>query len=204
MKTRPDDLVQLPVFRSARPTDMARDLRTPQGDRLPKNLPFAVDNIWEWRRPPTCPSRRSAAFGSPRPELAAAAGPSDGQVCRVLVRPPFQVSQVIGAPDARTHPDVGRIVAIVERIRYQRPDLARALSVPLAEPKDVDAILHDLPESVSVELSTDVLIWHQTRCIDPAGLRVEAADLDRTGEIMFLAPLGYRLVPIGPPPSAPS
>lgn len=203
MTARPDDLVPLPVFRSARPADMARELRTPAGDRLPKNLPFAVDNLWEWCRPPSCPSRRSAAFGSPRPELAAVAGPLDGQVCRVLVRPPFEVSQLVGASDARRHPDVRRIMTIVDSIGRERLDLAEALSIPLAEPKAIDAVVRGLPAWASASLFADVLIWRHTRCIDPADLRTGDVGLDETGEILFSAPLGYRLVPVRAP-AAPS
>ena len=81
------------------------------GARLPGNVPYFVDNLWEFTRPDDKPSRRHAVYASPTVELAfdGAAGvgqPRDGYVaCRVeCVSSPktFQLS----VADARYHPDV--------------------------------------------------------------------------------------------------
>ena len=59
------------IYRVARKTD---DSIIPAAttSRPPGNVPYYVDNIWEWLRPEGAPSRRKAAFASPTPELAAA------------------------------------------------------------------------------------------------------------------------------------
>lgn len=48
--------------------------------RPPGNVPYVVDNLWEWKRPERCADRRRSAFGSPRADLARKSGPEDGIV----------------------------------------------------------------------------------------------------------------------------
>ena len=38
--------------------------------RVPSNVPYVVDNLWESLRPKNMPSRRHAIYASPTPELA--------------------------------------------------------------------------------------------------------------------------------------
>lgn len=38
--------------------------------RPPGNVPYVVDNLWEWKRPSGFPNRRHSLFASPKPELA--------------------------------------------------------------------------------------------------------------------------------------
>lgn len=74
--------------------------------RAPGNVPYVVDNLWEWRRPPHLPSRRRCVCASPRPEIAQrAGGASDGRLFRVILPPGARVAQ-IPQWDARSHPDV--------------------------------------------------------------------------------------------------
>ncbi|WBS04096.1 hypothetical protein OU994_07370 [Pseudoduganella sp. SL102] len=88
------------------------------GARLPGNVPYFVDNMWEFTRPEDKPSRRHAVYASPTAALAldGAAGvgqPQDGFIaCRVECRTSpktFQLSVV----DARYHPDVKRLQRVV-------------------------------------------------------------------------------------------
>jgi len=51
--------------------------------RPPGNIPYIVDNLWEWVRPSEYANRRMSAFASPTPELAAAACDSDYLVYKV-------------------------------------------------------------------------------------------------------------------------
>lgn len=49
----------------------ATKIYTPHaGSRLPGNVPYFVDNLWELARPPHLPSRRNAVYASPTPVLA--------------------------------------------------------------------------------------------------------------------------------------
>jgi len=82
--------------------------------RLPGNVPYFVDNLWEFTRSEDKPSRRHAVYASPTAELAldGAAGvglPQDGFIaCRVECRTPPKVFQ-LSVTDARYHPDVKRL-----------------------------------------------------------------------------------------------
>lgn len=84
------------------------------GRRLPSNVPFVVDNIWEFTRPDGMPSRRHCVCASPTPALALE-GASQGEArredylaCRLeLVGSPRLLQ--IGVKDARYHPDVEQV-----------------------------------------------------------------------------------------------
>jgi hypothetical protein len=83
--------------------------------RIPSNVPFVVDNLWEWLRPDSMPSRRHAIYASATPELAlenASATLADGDyyvACRVIVDPnEIRVAQ-LHMSDARHHEDVRMI-----------------------------------------------------------------------------------------------
>jgi hypothetical protein len=91
--------------------------------RLPSNLPFVVDNLWEYARPDGMPSRRSSVYASPTAELALAlasqggASRDDYAVCRLeLVGTPRLLQ--IGVADAREHHDVEKVQkTILRRLR---------------------------------------------------------------------------------------
>lgn len=73
--------------------------------RFPGNVPYVVDNLWEWRRPPAHPSRRHCVCASPSPDVAREAGGiKDGKVFRINPLGPCTIAQ-ISQKDAREHPD---------------------------------------------------------------------------------------------------
>ncbi|TQK01137.1 hypothetical protein [Herbaspirillum sp. SJZ107] len=88
------------------------------GTRLPANVPYFVDNIWELCRPDARPSRRHAVYASPTVELAldGAAGvgqPRDGFVVgRVECQTPPKTFQ-LSVADARYHRDVRNLQKFV-------------------------------------------------------------------------------------------
>lgn len=72
----------------------------------PTNVPYVVDNLWEWRRPDGWPSRRHCVCASPKFELAQqAAAATEGRVFRVKVGREAKVAQIVES-DARYHRDV--------------------------------------------------------------------------------------------------
>jgi len=74
--------------------------------RVPGNVPYVVDNLWEWTRPEEFPSRRNCICVSPNPELARLAGGAiDGAIYKVEIKPPYKLAQ-ISVPDAREHSEV--------------------------------------------------------------------------------------------------
>jgi hypothetical protein len=85
--------------------------------RPPGNVPYLIDNIWEWLRPEDAPSRRKAAFGSPTPELAAAGAQGDvaDAWCVELVdaQSAYQIIKGEHPNDARYHADIATLKGII-------------------------------------------------------------------------------------------
>lgn len=90
------------------------EYRRHPGTRLPANVPYLVDNLWEFTRPDAMPSRRKSVYASPTAALAldGAAGvgrPKDGFIaCRVECRSAPKTFQ-LSVADARYHPDVKKL-----------------------------------------------------------------------------------------------
>lgn len=62
--------------------------------RIPGNVPYVVDNLWEWVRPLNFPSRRHCVCASPKAALAMVYGGSSAGTV-------FQISQLAGAKVAQ-------------------------------------------------------------------------------------------------------
>lgn len=84
--------------------------------RLPSNVPYLVDNLWEYLRPAGKPSRRHAVYASPSVELAvenATASTSGGYVVYRLVFERAPAVMQLPVTDARHHPDIRALQRIV-------------------------------------------------------------------------------------------
>jgi hypothetical protein len=182
------DYTATPIFRSVSPAAIRASV-TPTATRAPKNVSYFVDNLWEWSRPECCPSRRSVAFGSPRPELALSFGPADGVVCGVLLARPFKIVQLRQCADARSHGDVDRLTSIVARLP---PAVHRALDRPVATREQVEQVLASLESDCRRRLRRAVRLWESVEC---SADRVPR-ELDPVGELWFEAPSGYLLRPV--------
>lgn len=87
--------------------------------RPPSNVPYFVDNIWEWLRPPDMPSRRLSAFATPSAPLAAAAiGRNNDHVYTVHLmdgQAPLQIVNGENPTDAKYHADIRRLQRLIVR-----------------------------------------------------------------------------------------
>jgi hypothetical protein len=90
--------------------------------RAPSNVPFLIDNIWEFLRPNHLPSRRHAIYASPTPELALA-NASSGEANAIYVacelifnldnsHHALKVAQ-LNVTDARYHTDIRNLQKLV-------------------------------------------------------------------------------------------
>lgn len=103
------------LFRAIPSSQLAaaeKGLRRHSTMRIPSNVPYVVDNLWESLRPKNMPSRRHAIYASPTPELAlqnASAPLAEGDeyvACRVVVEPrKIRIAQ-LQVTDARYHSDI--------------------------------------------------------------------------------------------------
>lgn len=108
-----------------------------EGRRLPGNVPYLVDNLWEYTRPHDGPSRRHGVYASPTPELAlqnAIAGglpPSGYVACRLAFHYEPAVMQLT-VSDARHHPDIRTLQQLVNRELGDRAGAGLADKLALA------------------------------------------------------------------------
>lgn len=88
------------------------------GARLPGNVPYLIDNLWELARPPERPSRRAGVYASPTPALALASATAGNLArreyvaCRVKLNGTPKVFQ-LSESDARYHPDLKNLQRLV-------------------------------------------------------------------------------------------
>lgn len=97
-----------------------------QSVRLPSNLPYVVDNLWEVMRPQHMPSRRHALYASTTPELAMTNCSANDQgqgfmVYQLVIDGPYSIAQ-IRQEDARDHPDKKTIAKLIQRYQAQISD----------------------------------------------------------------------------------
>jgi hypothetical protein len=189
----PDEALRgTPIYRSVPAGCEGRSHSTPAGGRVPVRIPLAVDNIWEWLRPAHYPSRRFSAFGSPTPGLAEESGPPDGIICRVLIRSPARIAQLRSVRDARHHPDVRSLPALLAR--YERSGTASitALHSRLLGRVQTGEILGQDP-ALLISIQRASQYWPDSNLWDS----LNPAVIDPSGEIMFTAPHGYFLERLG-------
>lgn len=80
--------------------------------RLPSNVPYIIDNIWEWLRTDNLPSRRHAIYASPTPQLALENASSVGSdtskyvVCELVIHDSNLTLAHLNIKDARYHKDI--------------------------------------------------------------------------------------------------
>ncbi|MFK4132340.1 hypothetical protein ACI2KR_08605 [Pseudomonas luteola] len=127
--------------------------------RLPSNIPYGVDNLWELIRPDAMPSRRFAIYASPTPELALANASAGHKTrdeyvaCEVIVnRDDISVAHLV-VSDARYHPDIKMFSRLVSKyaddlsptsLNEQMRQKAGLLWMPGAFPNEIYNLL-DIP-----------------------------------------------------------
>jgi len=172
--------------------------------RVPGNIPYLVDNLWEWLRPESFPSRRRIACASPTPALALAGASTslvdanELVVTTVEFRGRVVIAQV-PQTDARYHPDVKKLPKAIfaqlgaewtELPANRRSELA-SLFLPVILAEEVDAALsgfergHEL-RAIICKTST---FWSEAKLVSSDASTLPYAE----GEIFFEALDGYRL-----------
>lgn len=166
-------------------TDPGADKKNPQMQfetrRAPGNVPFLVDNLWEWKRPEHLANRRNSVFASPSPELArVAGGVKKGQAYRVEIKSAAPKICQIRLPDAREHRDIEHLPRLLTRALTKlmrsewinRP-LAEKLNVaslwaPCLSSEEVDA-LFATPELAPHRQTVwdSITFWNDVRLVLP-------------------------------------
>lgn len=169
-----------------------------ESTRLPGNVPYLVDNVWEYARSVHLPSRRHAVYASPSPELALAgaaspAVPAENFIaCRVVLANSPMLFQ-LSVQDARFHRDVGTLQKSVNKYLQDRANAAVQVNslAPLFLPGTTRAQLQQAMQDVeALAILTGLLASAVTMWQDEPDTA--------TGEIIFTIAPGnsYRLVPV--------
>jgi len=170
--------------------------------RLPGNVPYVVDNLWEWQRPEGYPNRRNSVYASPCPKLASELGREGGQIYRVNVCGNSKIAQLQGYTDSKFHPDckdlkkgILRLLGISgkdsfwHRASLSEKEAIGRLWIPGLTKDQVEELfstvsgLNDIKDSVAglIRYWKDVKLIH------------EGIAADSTGEIFFESDQGYTL-----------
>lgn len=167
--------------------------------RMPRNIPYLVDNIWEWARPAEYPSRRTAAFASPTKEEALATQPA-GTECRV-----YRVGLPTGWPiaqlplaDAKLHRDIRKITDAVMSalgrewfsLPIERKGGEASLFCPGLHADEVGSIAETSTLLAKLDLRSVVQFWGDVRLFS-----ADSGLIDPSGELFFDVPeQGYTLL----------
>lgn len=161
--------------------------------RPPGNVPYVVDNLWEWQRPEGYPSRRQCVCASPSPALAQQfGGAAGGRVYRVGQLDGERIAQ-LNVPDAKLHPDATRLhktlLTLLGGSTWLTSDLAERQAIaPLWMPclarEEVEALFTSQPllASIKTNLVSQICFWGAVR-LAPLSQRWPFPD----GEIFFEA-----------------
>ncbi len=152
--------------------------------RAPGNVPYVVDNLWEWCRPEGFPSRRQCVCASPNAKLAAElGGATDGKV--------FTVGDLVGAKlaqipqeDARYHPDATSVHKTLVKLltpawlgsdgtsadQLEKQAIAR-LWMPCLPREEAMALFKGNPRLANIEkqLRLEIKFWDDATLVSPGG-----------------------------------
>ena len=170
--------------------------------RIPGNVPYLVDNLWEWLRPEGRPSRRHAAYASPTPALALAAAaprPEDQAhyVVTTVTFPGHHAMAQLPVADARFHGDtriLPKLLNVALGLRWPELNDAQrlrltALYLPASSREDVNSAMLELPEATRQEVVALSTFWQDATLIHPDQHAFEHPE----GELFFQAHDGYKL-----------
>jgi len=188
------------IFR-ALPTYKAitNDVLTPRSTaRPPGNVPYVVDNLWEWARPSHMPCRRFAVYASSSPTLALTSGAADSRAFRVELPGRFKAAQLLSNTDSKYHPECRGLrrwlikqlgQSWIEESALARHALA-PLWMPCLESAETDEVLKGADKLDSRALAQEIHYWQDVRLIKTTD------DIDPEAGEVFFEPLdGYWLIP---------
>jgi len=171
--------------------------------RPPGNIPYIVDNLWEWVRPSEYANRRMSAFASPTPELAAAAYDSDCHVYKVEFpeNSSFKICQLIRPDqnqDSKFHDECKSLKKKI--IKYisskwfdndlEMKQRSSCLWMPCLKKEETETILSEFDglNNIKEELYNSIKYWDDVVLLD----RLSVVP-NNQGEIFFEYPDGFFL-----------
>lgn len=172
--------------------------------RPPRNVPYLVDNLWEWVRPESYPCRRTSVFASLTKELAFKSGPKGGMAFEIEFNGQPVIAQLKGFTDSKYHPECKSLKKLLINLLRKESnewwpdwDLKKKSQVcqlwfPCLRRQEVEELFENVPllQVIKKEVQTNVTYWNNVELVDIEDPRLP----DHEGEIFFEARDGYRLL----------
>jgi hypothetical protein len=172
--------------------------------RTPGNVPYLVDNLWEWLRPEGFPCRRHCAYASPTPKLALACASvspdqKDGFVVTTVTFHGRVAIAQLPQSDAKFHPDVKALAKLILDFRGtewrsqaigDRLDMA-PLFLPVISKEEVEGIFGSIKggDELSAMIRAKSRFWQDAVLLTPTDKTLSHPE----GELFFEAFDGHRL-----------
>jgi len=175
--------------------------------RQPINVPYIVDNLWEWQRPDGYPNRRFSIFASPTSDLAIASAGEGKIPYRVELMGRFKLCQMKCSSafkdnnDSKYHPDCRKLrEKMLKKLDPtwldvdldQKTKIGR-LWMPCLRKEEVAFLFEseDVLRKIRDEIADNITYWNDA-------ILVKDADSlpDKNGEVFFEPLDGYWLRPL--------
>lgn len=179
------------MFRSEPLNEKTFSIRaTRNTQRPPSNVPYFIDNLWEWTRPDNYPCRRLSAFASPTPELALQSGCGES-VFAVEILEGIRIVQ-LHVQDAKFHKDIRQLRKLIfDKLGQgwidgdmRKKEDASLLWTPCLKKDEVHAVLTGAFSKDFIDkLRASVSLWKEATFISPSDADLPHAE----GEVFFEA-----------------
>ncbi len=192
---------ELKIFRSAKAKpDTTAELHEYRNTmRPPGNVPYVVDNLWEWKRPEKYPCRRFSVYASPQKSIAEKLGPYDGTVYRVKFKGKYKLCQVQGYKDSKDHPDCKKLKELWKFKNFEQDWLDGKLKdkeetgklwIPCLSRNEMNYLFgsNEKLREIRDEVYNAITYWN-----DVVLIKNNMPLPDPTGELFFEAKDGYYL-----------
>lgn len=193
-----------PIYRAAKPGIDGSFIKYRETRRPPGNVPYIVDNLWEWVRPEGYPNRRYSAYASPTKELAIKAAGKGFCAYKVKIEGDFLLCQVKGYEDSKYHPECRELRRLLfnkigsawpgdplrRKVGQEGPGGIGQLFIPCLTKEEVEQIFQedDLLRALKDDFRKAIKYWESVSLINSG-----EAFPDPVGEIFFEAFDGYLL-----------
>ena len=179
--------------------------KTPTGEtirppvtRIPVNVPYIVDNLWEWTRPEEFPSRRTSVFASLSFDIAKRRNLENGNIYVVEPIGTYTLAQLVNYEDSKNHPEVFSLRdKIFELISpewagsslEQKREVGKLFIPCLSKPEMEELFTSStfLP-TIKDEIKAVVRYWNDVELVN-----INQGFKNDTGEVFMSVPYGYRL-----------
>lgn len=180
----PPTFKSVPLFRAVpagNHSDACKSFELRDTVRLPVNVPYVVDNLWEFLRPDHMPCRRYAVYASATPALALANASTVDRgngftACALQINGPSRIAQ-LRVQDARWHGDIKRVLGLVQQsfadmqmTSSEERQHAAMLFMPAAKREDWQRLREISPfaDSFIAQASALSTLWHDARATPEA------------------------------------